>query len=258
MKLRSMKLRSRKRPEQSGYTLALAVLYSFFLHAAIVAVVLFLHFLVIPKAVFLPSYQVKLVGPPKESAPTPAAVPAPPKKEAIPETAKPSPNLKKAVVAVKKAAPKKDSLPDLTRQKKPPAPEQTKVNDATPQKSPASPSVPVPVEGPATTGKKSEGVVVSSSSDDSKLASYFRSLTNQIQMNWNPPQGVKGVKAKVTFRVIRSGRVFGDATIVQSSGNTYFDLAARRAILSSSPFPPVPDDFYKEYAEFTVDLAPEE
>ena len=77
-------------------------------------------------------------------------------------------------------------------------------------------------------------------------------------MNWNPPQGVKGVKAKVTFRVIRSGRVFGDATIVQSSGNTYFDLAARRAILSSSPFPPMPDDFYKEYAEFTVDLLPEE
>jgi TonB family protein len=177
----------------------------------------------------------------------------------MPETAKPSPNLKKAVVAVKKAAPKKDSLPDLTKQKKTPAPvEQTKVNDATPQKSPVSPSVPVSVEGPATTGKKSEGVVVSSSSDDSKLAPYFSALTNRIQMNWNPPQGVKGVKAKVTFRVIRSGRVFGDATIVQSSGNTYFDLAARRAILSSSPFPPVPDDFYKEYAEFTVDLAPEE
>jgi colicin import membrane protein len=259
MKLTSGKRLSRTRPEQSGYTFALAVFYSFFLHATVVVVVLLLQFLLIPKAVFLPSYQVKLVGPPKESASTPAAVPAPPKKEAMPETAKPSPNLKKAVVAVKKAAPKKDGLPDLTKQKKTPAPvEQTKVNDATPQKSPASPSVPVSVEGPATTGKKSEGVVVSSSSDDSKLAPYFSALTNRIQMNWNPPQGVKGVKAKVTFRVIRSGRVFGDATIVQSSGNTYFDLAARRAILSSSPFPPVPDDFYKEYAEFTVDLAPEE
>jgi colicin import membrane protein len=250
---------SRKRPQQSEYMLAFAVLYSFFLHAAIVAVVLFLHFLVIPKAVLLPSYQVKLVGPPKESVPTPAAAPVPPTKEAMPETAKPAPKLKKAAVEVKKAAPKKASMPDLTRQKKTPASvEQTKVNDATPQKSPASPSVPVSIEGPATTGKKSEGVVVSSSSDDSKLAPYFSALTNRIQMNWNPPQGVKGVKAKVTFRVIRSGRVFGDATIVQSSGNTYFDLAARRAILSSSPFPPVPDDFYKEYAEFTVDLIPEE
>jgi outer membrane biosynthesis protein TonB len=256
MKLTSGKRPSRTRPEQSGYTFALAVFYSFFLHAAVVVVVLVLQFLLIPKAVFLPSYQVKLVGPPKESASTPAAVPAPPKK-AMPETAKPSPNLKKAVVAVKKEAPKKDSMPDLTRQKKTPAPvEQAKSNEATPQKPPASPSA--PIEEPATTGKKSEGVVVSSSSDDSKLAPYFSALTNRIQMNWNPPQGVKGVKAKVTFRVIRSGRVFGDATIILSSGNTYFDLAARRAILSSSPFPPVPDDFYKEYAEFTVDLAPEE
>jgi TonB family protein len=257
MKLPSRKRQARERPEQSGYTLALAFFYSFFLHAAVVAVILLLHFLVIPKAVLLPSYQVKLVGPPKESAPTPAAAPVPPKKEAMPETAKPSPKLKKAVVEVKKAAPKKASMPDLTRQKKTPAPvEQTKSSEATSQKPPASPAV--PVEGSATTGKKSEGVVVSSSSDDSKLAPYFSALTNRIQMNWNPPQGVKGVKTKVTFRVLRLGRVFGDAIIAQSSGNTYFDLAARRAILSSSPFPPMPDDFYKEYAEFTVDLAPED
>ena len=253
---------SRNRPEQSGYTLALAVLYSFFLHAAIAGVVLFVHFFVFPKAVLLPAYQVKLVGLPKESVQTPAAAPAaapapaPPRKETR-TAVKPSPKSKQAVVALKKVAPKKDLVPDLTRQKKTPAPvEQTKSSEAAPQKSPAVPAG--PAAGPATTEKKSEGVVVSSSSDDSKLAPYFSALTNRIQMNWNPPQGVKGVKAKVTFRVIRSGRVFGDATIVQSSGNTYFDLAARRAILSSSPFPPVPEDFYKEYAEFTVDLAPEE
>jgi colicin import membrane protein len=257
MKLTSRKTPSRTRPEQSGYTLALAVFYSFFLHAAVVVIVLVLQFLVIPKAVFLPSYQVKLVGPPKESVPVSAAVPAPPKKEEMPVTAKPSPKLKKAVIAVKKAAPKKTSIPDLTRQKKTPEPvEQTKVNETAPQKKPASPSV--PVEGTETAGKKSEGVVVTSSSDDSKLAPYFSTLTNRIQTNWNPTPGVRGVKAEVTFKVLRSGRVFGDAIIKQSSGNTYFDLAARRAILSSSPFPPMPDDFYKEYAEFTVGLAPEE
>jgi len=251
-----MKSPSRKRPEQSGNTLALAVLYSFFLHAAIVVAVLVLHFWFIPKAVFRPVYQVKLVGQPKESESTPAAAPVPPKKEAAPVTAKPAQKSKKAVVALKKVAPKKESLPDLTRQKKTPAPlEQTKSNETTPQKPPASPSA--PVEGPATTGKK-EGVVVSSSSEDSKLAPYFGTLTNRIQMNWNPTQGVRGVKAKVKFRVLRSGRVFGDVNIEQSSGNVYFDLAARRAILSSSPFPPMPDDFYKEYAEFTVDLIPED
>jgi TonB family protein len=253
-----MKLLSRKRPEQSEYALALAVFYSFFLHAAIVAAALFLHFQVTPKAILPPSYQVKLVGQPKEtvSTTTPAAAPAPapPKKEVMPVTAKPSPNSKKPVVAVKKAAPKKDSLPDLTRQKKTLEPmEKTKANEATPQKPSASPAV--PVEGSATTGKKSEGVVVSSSSDDSKLATYSDTIKNKIEMNWNPTPGVRGVKVKVTFRVLRSGRVFGDATIEQSSGNVYFDLAARRAILSSSPFPP--DDFYKEYAEFTVDMIPE-
>jgi len=220
--------------------------------------VLVLHFWAIPKAVLRPVYQVKLVGQPKESESTPAAAPAPPKKEAAPVAAKPAQKSKKAVVALKKVAPKKDSVPDLTRQKKKtPAPlEQTKSNEITPQKPPAIPAA--PVEGPATTGKKSEGVVVSSSSEDSKLAPYFGTLTNRIQMNWNPTQGVKGVKAKVSFRVLRSGRVFGDVKIEQASGNVYFDLAARRAILSSSPFPPMPDDFYKEYAEFTVDLIPED
>ena len=92
-----MKLLSRKRPEQSEYALALAVFYSFFLHAAIVATALFLHFEMTPKAVLPPAYQVKLVGQPKESvpAPTPAAAPAPPKKESMPETAKPSPKAEK-------------------------------------------------------------------------------------------------------------------------------------------------------------------
>jgi colicin import membrane protein len=252
-----MKSPSRKRPEQSGYTLALAVLYSFFLHAAIVVVVLVLQFWAIPKAVLRPVYHVKLVGQPKESESTPAAAPAPPKKEAAPVVAKPAQKSKKAVVELKKVAPKKDSLPDLTRQKKAPAPlEQPKSSETTPQKLPASPSA--PVEGPATTGMKSDRVVVSSSSEDSKLAPYFSTLTNRIQMNWNPTQGVRGVKATVSFRVLRSGRVFGDVKIEQSSGNVYFDLAARRAILSSSPFPPMPDDFYKEYAEFTVDLIPED
>ena len=161
-----MKSYSRERPEQSEYTLAIAVFYSFFLHAAVVVAALFVHYLVIPKAVFPPAYQVKLVGQPNESVPTQtptsAAAPSPPKQEAMPVTAKPSPKSKKAVVALKKVAPKKDSLPDLTRQKKTLAPlEQTKSNEATTQKSPVIPSVPaVPAAGPATTGKRSEGVDV--------------------------------------------------------------------------------------------------
>jgi colicin import membrane protein len=264
-----MKLPSGKRSGKSEHELARAVFVSFFLHAAIVFVALFLHFSVFPKTVLPPAYQVKLVGPPKELVetsappknelvPTPEA--APPKKEIMPAAAKPSPMPKKAAAELKKSAPKKEASPGPGHLKQKSAPlAQTKANETVPKESTAVPSAPVAPAGVSlAAGKQSEGVVVSSSSHDSKLAPYFRIITNRIEMNWNPTPGVKGVKVKVTFRVLRSGRVFGDAIIEQSSGNVYFDLAAKRAILSSSPFPPMPDDFYKDYAELTVDFIPVE
>jgi outer membrane biosynthesis protein TonB len=252
-----MKLPSRNQPEQSGYPLALAVFYSFFLHAAVVVVILLLHFLVIPKAVLLPSYQVKLVGPPKESAPTPAAAPVSPKKEAMPETAKPAPKLKKAVVEVKKAEPKKASMPDLTQQKKTPAPvEQAKVNETTPQKPPASPAI--PIEGPAATGKKSENVGVTTQ-QDFKDSAYLAIVIEQIRRNWHPPLDVKDAKARIVFKVDRSGRVVDvQRDDAQSNGSFAFKQAAERAIRASNPFPHLPDDYFKQSLEFTVDLAPED
>jgi len=250
MKLPSRKKLSRTRPEQSGYTLALAVFYSFFLHAAVVVVVLLLHFLVIPKAVLLPSYQVKLVGPPKESVPTPAAAPVPPKKEAMPETDKPSPKLKKAVVELKKAAPKKGDMPELARQK-PKSTQQEK-----PETAPTKPSTapPVPPTVAAQSGGKAEGVgEVNPTSQQFKFPPYLAIIRERIEQNWNPPPGGRNMRVKVLFSILRSGRV-GDSKLEQSSGNTYFDLAAMRAIQSSSPFPALPEGFYQEAVMFSVDL----
>ncbi|MCK9419018.1 MAG: cell envelope integrity protein TolA [Nitrospirae bacterium] len=262
MKLHSRKrpsriVPSRKRPEQSKYTLALAVSYSFFLHAAIVAVALFLHFLVIPKTVLPPSYQVKLVGQPKETVPIPAAAPVPPKKEAMPDTAKPSPKTKKAAVELKKAARKKDSIPDLTLKKKTPAPmEQTKSSEATPKKSPAIPSA--PAEGPATAGKKSEGVDVTPR-QDFKYSWYIDTVSEKIRQNWNPPPDSINAKARVIFKINRSGwlvavRLDDD----YSNGSFTFKQAAYRAIQASNPFPRLPDEFFQQSLEFTVDLIPED
>jgi TonB family protein len=252
---------SRNRPEQSGYTLALAVLYSFFLHAAIVGVALFVHFFVIPKAVLRPVYQVKLVGQPKESVPTPAAAPAaapaPPKKETTPAV-KPSPKSKKTVVALKKVAPKKDLVPDLTRQKKTPAPvEQTKSSEAAPQKLPAVPAV--PAAGPATTEKKSEGIGVTTPQQDFKYSYYIDNVTNQIKQNWNPPPDSSNAKARVIFKVNRSGWVISVELDKEHSNASFpFQQAALRAIRASNPFPPLPDEYFKQSLEFTVDLIPEE
>jgi TonB family protein len=263
MMLSSRKSPSRNRPEQSGYTLALAVLYSFFLHASIVGVALFVHFFVFPKAVLLPAYHVKLVGLPKESVQTPAAAPAaapapaPAKKEKTPAM-KPSPKSKKAVVALNKVPPKKDLVPDLTQQKKTPAPvEQTKSSEAAPQKSPAVPAV--PAAGPATTGKKSEGVDVTTPQQDFKYSYYIDNVTNQIKQNWNPPPDSSNAKARVIFKVNRSGWVVSvDLDKEHSNASFPFQQAALRAIRASNPFPPLPDEYFKQSLEFTVDLIPED
>ncbi len=258
-----MMLLSRKRPEKSEYALALAVFYSFFLHAAIVATALFLHFEVTPKAVLPPAYQVKLVGQPKESVPTPtpaaAPAPAPPKKEAMPETAKPSPKVKKSVVAPKKVAPKKDSLPDLTRQKKTPVPlEEKKNNETTPQRSAAVPAA--PAAGPAATGKKSEGVgSITPQQDfkDSKYSWYIDVVSNRIGQNWNPPPDSKDAKARVIFKINRSGLVtFVHLDKEHSNCSATFEQAAVRAIYASNPFPHFSDEFFQSSLEFTVDLIP--
>jgi len=262
-----MKLHSGKRPEQSEYALALAVLYSFFLHAAIVGTALFLHFSVFPKTVIPPAYQVKLVGLPKELVSAPAAappknelVPAPaapiPKKEVMPAAAKPSPMPKKAAVELKKSAPKKDALPDLGHLKQKPAPlEQTKANETATKESPAVPS-PSAGASPAA-GKKSEGVAVTSQ-QDFKYSWYLDNVREKIRQNWNPPLDVKDAKATVIFKVNRSGWVVAvQLDNEHSNGSFPFKQAAVRAIQASNPFPPLPEEFYKQSLEFTVDLIPE-
>ena len=90
-----------------------------------------------------------------------------------------------------------------------------------------------------------------------KFPPYLAIIRDKIERHWNPPPGVRDIKAKVTFLVLRSGQV-GDANLEASSGNFYFDQAAMRAILTSSPFPPLPEGFFKESAMFSVDLMEKE
>jgi outer membrane biosynthesis protein TonB len=228
-----------------------------------VGVALFVHVFIFPKAVLLPAYQVKLVGLPKESVQTPAAAPAaapapaPPRKETR-TAVKPSPKSKQAVVALKKVAPKKDLVPDLTRQKKTPAPvEQTNASEAASQKLPAAPAV--PAAGPATTGKKSEGVDVTTPQQDFKYSYYIDTVTNQIKQNWNPPPDNSNAKARVIFKVNRSGWVVSvDLDKEHSNASFPFQQAALRAIRASNPFPRLPEEYSKQSLEFTVDLIPEE
>ena len=256
-----------KKIGQSDYELVLSAFLSFFLHAAIIVLALILYSASAPKVYIPPFYDVKLVGPPAEAAPAPAAA------SALPVTkAEPAPIVKKNLQPkVKIAAPKpvikaskKDAMPELAHQKPQPVQQQESTPATAEQARPApketasAPSVhpAVPVVSDAKTA--GVGTVKPASGDSKQLTAYSQKIHDNIERNWNPPPGVKGMKVKVKFRVLRSGRVFGDVNIEEPSGNAYFDMAAKRAILSSSPFPPMPDEFYKQYEEFSVHLAEKE
>jgi outer membrane biosynthesis protein TonB len=261
-----MKLPSGKRFGKSEHELALAVFVSFFLHAAVVFVALFLHFSVFPKTALPPVYQVKLVGPPKDLAASPAAeppknelVPAPaapiPKKEIMPAAAKPAQIPKKAAVELKKSASKKEAQPGPGNLKqKPSSLAHTKAIETVPQE---SPTVPAPSAGSPAAVKQSEGVAVTSQ-QDFKYAWYLVSVSEKIRQNWSPPPDSKDAKARVIFKVNRSGWVIAVLLDDEHSGGSFsFKQAAVRAIHASNPFPPLPDEFFKQSLEFSVDLIPE-
>lgn len=230
---------------QSGHELALAVLFSFFLHALLVVGSVLIYVVVIPKALVPVSYRVKLVGLPSDLS-RPSREEAP-KQTAKPEPAKAARKTKQAAQRPASAPMKKGAMPELgQRKQKPEPPKQAEE----PVEEPAAP--------PATTpksGGKAEGVAVSSSSGEFKFPSYLATIRQSIERNWNPPPGAKGITAKVQFTILRSGWVVkNDLKLAASSGNFYFDQAAMRAILQSSPFPQMPDEFPKQSLELSVDL----
>lgn len=230
-----------KRIGQSGHELALAVLFSFFLHTLLIVGSFIVYWAVVPKMFVPPAYRVKLVGLPSDLSPAPHGE-AP--KEA-PKTEKPKTAQKAKQTLHKQASPalKKGAMPELDQRKR--KPEQ--VDEAEEEQ-------PAPTEASKSTAK-SEGVAVSPSAEEFKFPSYLATIRQNIERNWNPPPGAKGIKAKVQFTILRSGWVVkNDLKLAASSGNFYFDQAAMRAILQSSPFPQMPEEYPKQSLELTVDL----
>jgi outer membrane biosynthesis protein TonB len=253
-----MMLPSGKRFGHSDNELAFAVFFSFFLHAAVVFVVLFVHFSVFPKAVVPLAYQVKLVGLPENpvSAPAapakkePEAAPVMPKKKSMPPAVKPSRTMKKA-------AAKKEAMPELGHlHKKPALADRENTEEEVPQKSPAVPAA--SSKGAQVPGVMSEGVAVTPQQDFKDIW-YLNNMSLKIRRFWTPPPNSMGSLARVIFTINRSGRVISiDLDEDHSTGSDAFKLAARRAIRLSDPFPHLPDDFYKPSIEFSVDLIPEQ
>jgi TonB family protein len=87
---------------------------------------------------------------------------------------------------------------------------------------------------------------------------YLGRVRQRISSFWNaPPVDAtgQGYVVIVQFRLHRNGSVTGVA-IEQSSGNEYYDLAGKRAVLSATPLPVFPpeltDPYFDAHFTFTV------
>lgn len=246
-----MKLSSGKRVGQSGRELTEAVFFSFFLHVLVLLAAIFLYLNVTPRIYVPPFYEVKLVGLPADSPTlpqTPSGGAALPKQE----TKKAASKGKKAAHKERKAPSKKGALPQLAGPKqKTVIPEEAKPAE-TPQQPTSAPA------GEAAPGNKGETVAVSTPQQDFKFGWYLAAVRDKIGQNWRPPPDAKDAKARVVFSINRSGWV-GDVNLdtENSLGTFGFKQAAIRAIRSSNPFPPLPEDFSKQSLLFSVDLMEE-
>jgi protein TonB len=98
-----------------------------------------------------------------------------------------------------------------------------------------APAIDVPVGGSGVTGL--EG--------DFRDAAYVERMRMLIGTHWLRP-AVTGAATTVHFVIDRDGRI-RDAAVETASGNSTFDRAALRAILETSPLPPLPFTYNGAY-----------
>jgi protein TonB len=113
--------------------------------------------------------------------------------------------------------------------------------------------LPVPVPAPASTTAAATAAATTSAPDiaagssgvtaleggDFPYTMYLTNMNRLIGMRWFRPQVAGDLSTKIAFTINRDGRIT-DARIETPSGNGTADRAALRAVLESSPLPPLP------------------
>lgn len=88
---------------------------------------------------------------------------------------------------------------------------------------------------------------------------YVDSVRRRISQNWlqstiDPAlRASRTARCTYTFTIMRDGTV-KDIRVAQTSGNYSMDTSAQRALLSSSPMPPLPSDYSGSYVNVTFDF----
>jgi TonB family protein len=179
-------------------------------------------------------------GPPQPPAEAPPA--STPPASTPPETAPPMPEAPK-VLKPPKEEPRSKGLPELDSRKsskKKPEPQPARVGK--PEKaSAASAASSATTQTPGLEfGPPGPGVP---DGTDSGGDWYLAGVQQKIWILWN--QQIKSGFSQpvaVVFTILADGSVT-DVSVVQSSGATLLDLAAKRAVFSAAPFGPLPKDY---------------
>ncbi len=75
---------------------------------------------------------------------------------------------------------------------------------------------------------------------------YLDRMKTLVGARWIRPQIATGAKTVIYFRIERDGTI-RDAAVETASGNGTFDRAALRAVLETSPLPPLPFGYSGNY-----------
>ena len=174
-------------------------------------------------------------GPPIEAVAEP--VPEKPKIVKPVEEEPPAPSPKALLLPAKEKEPKKPSSP---------AP-QAKTAAHEPASPPAAAASAHPgTGGPAGTGGTAGIGGATFDQPDFHYSYYVERMLVTIGMNWFKPAESVPISPMIRFRIERDGTI-SDPQLERSSGLPFVDRAALRAVMASSPLPPLPQEFTGKY-----------
>jgi colicin import membrane protein len=84
---------------------------------------------------------------------------------------------------------------------------------------------------------------------------YQAKIVNTIKENWAWPGQKGSLKALVRFSIKDSGEITG-LKIAEPSGDAAFDESILRALRKSSPLPPPPESYRKDFAQVEMNFQP--
>jgi len=218
-----------------------AAALAFVLHAGVLAVVLVSTFARPVRYARPRAVAVRLIAAGSIAAREPARVePAPPPAAPKPKIEKPAeeqppPPSKKAVLLPAREDKKKPTPPPISRPGRTESPALSLPS--------AGDDAAAGPPGPAAGAGGTAGIGgLKLDQADFKYPVYIERLVLIISLNWFRPAQSVQINPVVHFQIERDGTVT-DARILTSSGLAFVDRAALRAVIASSPLPPLPADY---------------